>query len=129
MKLRISGDSVRLRLKQGEVERIASGESVEAQTHFAGSVLTYRLDVGDGGDFTASFAGDRIIVCLPKERVHEWTGSDQVSLYSEQAVTDTGTLSILIEKDFACLVPGHHRGCEDDADTFPHPAQSTDSPS
>lgn len=130
MKLRICGDSVRLRLKRGEVKRIASGQDLEEQTRFAGSALTYRLEAHQNADFSASFDEGTIVVRLPKTRVLEWAGSDAVSLFSEQTHADTGALSILIEKDFSCLAPGHHRNCEDDEDTFPHPsAQSTDTPS
>lgn len=121
MKIRMSGDSVRLRLKRGEVDRIATGQSVEEQTQFAGSVLTYRLEVRDIGDFSASLEDNKIIVLMPKEKAIDWASTDEVSMYSEQAIADTGSLSILIEKDFACLAPGDHRDCEDDKDTFPHP--------
>ena len=124
MKIRISGDSVRLRLKRGEVDRIASGQSIEEQTHFAGSMLTYRLEVRTDGQFSASLADNRIVVCLPGEKVVNWARTDEVSIYSELATTDTDTLSILVEKDFTCLTPGHHRDCKDDEDTFPHPARS-----
>ena len=48
MKLRIRGDTVRLRLKRSEVERIAAGDSIAEQTHFPGTVLTYRLEAGSG---------------------------------------------------------------------------------
>ncbi|MGI9238220.1 MAG: DUF7009 family protein [Woeseiaceae bacterium] len=37
---------------------------------------------------------------------------------------DSGTLSLLIEKDFSCLAPGHHRPDEDDADTYTHPERA-----
>jgi Na+-transporting NADH:ubiquinone oxidoreductase subunit NqrA len=47
MKLRIRGDSIRLRLKVSEVDRIAAGESIVEETHFPDSVLTYRLEVSE----------------------------------------------------------------------------------
>jgi len=50
MKLRIRGDSIRLRLKQGEVAQFAAGESIVEETHFPGAVLTYRLDVSETND-------------------------------------------------------------------------------
>ncbi len=121
MKLRIRGDSLRLRLKRGEVDQIAMGKSVSEQTHFPGSVLTYRLDVSDGIEISASFDRGSLVISLPKSRVSDWAGSDEVSLFAEQKLTGAGSLSLLIEKDFSCLEPGHHRDCEDDEDTFPHP--------
>ena len=128
MKLRIRGDSIRLRLKRGEVDRVASGVSIEEHTHFAGSTLTCRLEACDDTEFSACFVDDTIVVRVPNTNVSVWAGSDEVSLYSEQAMTESGCLSILIEKDFSCLEPGHHRDCEDDEDTFPHPARSATPP-
>ncbi len=40
MKLRNRGDSIRLRLKRGEVAQVAAGKSIVEETHFPGSVLT-----------------------------------------------------------------------------------------
>jgi hypothetical protein len=126
MKLRIRADSLRLRLKRGEVDKLASGTGIVEQTHFPNSMLTIRLDVAENNDISASFDNEGINVKVPRTKVLDWAGTDQVSLYAEQQLPDSGSLSLLIEKDFTCLEPGHHRDCEDDEDTFPHPsAQST----
>jgi hypothetical protein len=122
MKLRIRGDTLRLRLKRGEVDQIASGNSITEETHFPGAVLTYRLDVSENNDISASFGDGSLVINLPKSRVLDWASTDEVSLYAEQKLSDTATLSVLIEKDFSCLEPGHLRDCEDDEDTFPHPS-------
>jgi hypothetical protein len=121
MKLRIRGDSIRLRLKRGEVEQIATGASIVEETHFPNAVLTFRLDVSENDDASASFNNGALVVSLPKSRVLDWAGTDEVSLVAEQKLSGEDSLSLLIEKDFSCLEPGHHRECEDDADTFPHP--------
>ncbi len=121
MKLRIRGDSIRLRLKRGEVDQIAASVSIVEETHFPNAVLTFRLDVSENDDASASFNNGALVVSLPKSRVLDWAGSDEVSLVAEQRLSGEGSLSLLIEKDFSCLEPGHHRDCEDDADTFPHP--------
>jgi hypothetical protein len=123
MKLRIRGDTIRLRLKRGEVDQIAAGISIAEETHFPNSVLTYRLDVSGNSDISASFADGSLVVSLPKSTVAAWASTDDVSLHAVQEFSGTGTLSLLIEKDFGCLEPGHHRDCEDDVDTFPHPSE------
>ena len=120
MKLRIRGNSVRLRLKQGEVETLASGNSIVEHTQFPGSVLTYRLDVSDEDDITASFDAGSLSVRLPRSAVSTWAATDQVSLAGE-----SGELALLVEKDFQCLSPGEHRSHDDDDDTFPHPEAGT----
>lgn len=127
MKLRIRGDSIRLRLKRGEVDQIATGTSIVEETHFPNTVLTFRLDVSANNAVSASFNNGSMVISLPKSRVLEWAGSDEVSMLAEQKLSGTGALSILIEKDFSCLEPGHHRDCADDADTFPHPSAQADS--
>jgi hypothetical protein len=126
MKIRIRGDSVRMRLKRGEVDQLAAGTSIVQQTHFPGAVLTYRLDVSENGGISATYDNGSIVISLPKSKVLDWASTDEVSLHAEQELPGTSSLSLLIEKDFKCLEPGHHRDCEDDEDTFPHPgAQST----
>ena len=69
MKLRILGNSIRLRLTRGEVDRVCAGEWVEESTRFApapASALVYR--VGPGGDIeqtSASFSDGVVSVVLP----------------------------------------------------------------
>jgi hypothetical protein len=115
---------MRLRLKRGEVDQLAAGTSVVEETHFPGAVLTYRVDVSEDSAISATFDNGNLGVSLPKSSVLAWASSDEVSLFAEQKLTGSNTLSLLIEKDFKCLEPGHHRDCEDDEDTFPHPSTS-----
>lgn len=121
MKLRIRGDTLRLRLKRAEVEQLAIGTSIVEETHFPDAVLTYRVDVAETDTISASFAKGTLAVSLPRSKVVDWASTSEVSLYAEQPLPGSGTMSLLIEKDFTCLEPGHHRDCDDDADTFPHP--------
>jgi hypothetical protein len=120
MKLRIRGDSLRLRLKRSEVEQLAAGNSVVETTRFPGAEFCYRLDVVDGDVCAASFDAGTLTVQLPSDAVRNWASGNEVSIHAEQSLA-RNTLSILVEKDFACLAPGDHREHEDDADTFPHP--------
>ena len=122
MKLRIRGDTLRLRLKRGEVDQLAAGTSVVEETHFPDALLTYRLYMSETNDFSATFDDGSLVVTLPKSKVLDWAGTDEVSMYAEQKLSGSGALSLLIEKDFSCLEPGHHRDCEDDEDTFQHPS-------
>jgi len=121
MKLRILGNSIRIRLKVGEVQRIAAGERIVEKTHFPGSTLTYSLQAGGDDVMAAHFHDDHLVVRLPIADVEKWAGTDEVSLFSEQDLGDNGALSLLVEKDFKCLEPGHHRDCTDDEDTYAHP--------
>jgi len=108
-------------LKRGEVERIASGECISAETVFPGATLTYTLEVSGVDRICAELEENRLIIRLPIEDARDWADSEAVSLFADQEFKDSKVLSILIEKDFACLSPGEHRSCDDDDDTFPHP--------
>jgi len=122
MKLRIRGNSIRLRLKRGEVDSLAAGNTLVEETQFPGSTLSYSLGLSDNDDMLASFDNGSIVISMPKEIIPEWADTDLVSLYSEIALADDSVLTVLIEKDFSCLEPGGHRDCDDDADTYPHPS-------
>lgn len=121
MKLRIRENTIRLRLKQNEVEQIAAGQAIVEETRFPTSALTYSLQVSDDDAASANFEQGTLAIYLPAADVARWAGSEQVSIVAEQAVDNSDPLSLLVEKDFKCLSPGHHRPGEDDIDTYPHP--------
>ena len=118
MKLRIRGNSIRLRLSRSEVEQLAKSGAVSESIRFGpGSELEYVVVSAAGvSGPQASFVQRRITVALPQKSVAEWCGSNEVSLRGEQPLASAETLSILVEKDFPCLVP---REGEDDSDAFP----------
>ena len=118
MKLRILGDSLRLRLARSEVDAIARGERVEASTTFPdGARFVYALCVGDVRTINAGFTSRGIEVELPHDAALAWARGDDVSLAGSQQ-THEGSLALLIEKDFACLQP---RAGEDPTDRYPNP--------
>jgi len=122
MKVRIRGDSIRLRLKRGEVDRLVSGNAIVEKTHFPGATLTSCLKVSQDNDFAAKFDHGILEVRAPESAIVQWASTDEVSLYADQVLEEAGSLALLIEKDFSCLEPGLHRNCDDDVDTFPHPS-------
>jgi len=125
MKLRIRGNSLRLRLTKREVAQIGAGDAVEEMIEFGGKPsqrLIYALKTDDGVENpTAFFEDGRITVHIPKMQAEEWTRTNQIGIEAEKPLGENGTLRILIEKDFSCLEP---RKGEDDADTFAHPFQN-----
>ena len=123
MKLRIRGDSLRLRLTRSEVQRLDETGEVRETIHFGPSALDYVLRRGEGSIPHAHFEGSSISVELPRESVEAWARSDQVSIVVEQELPE-GQLRLLIEKDFKCLAPREGTD-EDDSDAFPHPGAAT----
>lgn len=121
MKLRIRGDSLRLRLTRGEVQQLRATGRVSATTRFGPRTLEYALCSTEIDAPRARFEADCIEVALPRALANTWADSEQVGIEAEQDLdlpADAGTLRLLIEKDFQCLAP---RDGEQDSDTFPHP--------
>ena len=124
MKIRIRDNSIRLRLAKGEVEAICDTGSVRAFTGFPGGRrFAYSLESSPACvSPSAGFAGDEMSVRLPESTVVDWADSEQVSISGELVLDSGEMLSILVEKDFACLAP---RPGEDESDMYPHPNADT----
>ena len=117
MKLRIKGNSIRLRLLRSEVERFAAEGRISDQISFGDHSLTYTLlALGDAGSTHSTFENNEITVIVPGNLANDWATGDRVGIESEQPIGDGENLSLLIEKDFVCV------GRPDDpdrADAFP----------
>jgi hypothetical protein len=120
MKLRIHGDSLRLRLNRSDVERFrASGVCAESLRFDSSSQLTYTLETSSQLTvMEVRYLQDCIRVRLPLDMAREWASSDRISLSLSRA----GGPSLLIEKDFQCL-HREERNPADDVDAFPNPAE------
>jgi hypothetical protein len=126
MKLRIRGNSIRLRLGQSEVDQLVKGGCVSESIQFSAfprSQLTYTVVTSSAEkEITACLAESEIKVTVPEGWGQAWANSAQVELKGVQPVAGEVNLSILIEKDFRCLEP---RPGEDQSDSFSNPAQGT----
>jgi hypothetical protein len=113
MKLRIHGNALRLRVKQGEVATLAAGATVEGRCELPGQALVYRLAPG-GAAMDVTFADGVLTVAVPTATIDAWAGSEQVGMAGS-----VGPVDVLVEKDWQCLDSKDPR---DNEDTFPHPA-------
>ena len=75
----------------------SSPATVKPEAHISNNVLTVRI---------------------PEAEILGWANSDEVSISASQILDGGDQLSILVEKDFACLAP---REGEDETDMYPHP--------
>lgn len=124
MKLRLRDDSIRLRLTRSEVQAIAARKPVRSVVRFGGDRrFSYVLESTSAVEvISATFDGKpneaSITVRVPHGLAKAWAEGDDVGM--EGAVSlgpGQGELTVLVEKDFACLTP---RG-EDESDMYPHP--------
>ena len=111
---------MRLRLMRGEVEALQQQGLVSARTGFPGSrSFRYVVESSPASVNPAAFLSDNVLtVRLPESVVLAWATTEQVSIEGEQSLDDGEKLTILVEKDFACLAP---REGEDESDMYPHP--------
>ena len=119
MKLRIKGNTLRLRLTQTEVDTIAKGEVMDKTQFPGGKELVYKIVKGN--EFDAQFTNDDVVLIqLPSNKVDEWASSDQVTIGFTSPLGDNEILDIAVEKDFQCLT---ERPKEDESDMFPNPLE------
>jgi len=120
MKLRINGNSLRLRLGPSEVRRLLRDARVQETIRFApesDATLTYALELGSSDlPVTLRYDPGEVTVLLSHAQAQSWADSDRIAIAADIDV-GSGFLGILIEKDFACL----DRSEEENEDTFPHP--------
>ena len=121
MKLRIKGNSIRLRLTKSEVSSLSSKGHLEEHTNFGPNRFEYSLiKVDDSNEMSASFINNNITVYIPESLVHDWPANDVISLDARIPVGENESLYILVEKDFVCL----DHTTEDQSDNYPNPAKT-----
>lgn len=121
MKLRIKGNSIRLRLTKSEVEQFATIGEVNEGVSFGHDKpsLSYAISAIHGIDEPyAEFMNNTISVFIPKGQSVTWADSEEISIEATQPIGNGQQLRILVEKDFGCLTK---RPYEDDPDAFPNP--------
>jgi hypothetical protein len=121
MKLRIKGDSLRLRVSRSEVARLLAGDCLEETIHFApepGAMFTYAVQKETSlSRPTVQYSTNKVTILIPSELANAWGATDQVGIAENINLGNSGSLALLIEKDFACL----DRSEEENEDTFPNP--------
>lgn len=117
MKLRLSGDSIRLRLSPSDLAKFEVAGHVKESVPLPGGPLHFTLQgAKEIEDLEAVLEGTSLQVRLPASWIPDWIASDRVGFEASIPLEHGGTLNILVEKDFRCL---HKEAAESDA--FPHP--------
>jgi hypothetical protein len=122
MKLRIKGNSLRLRVSPSEMEQLLNSGRVEETIYFGaeeGARLTYALEhCAHAEAMTVVYRPQEVTVLVSSREARTWAEGNNVGLYGA-ACSGHGPLELAIEKDFACL---DKEGAEN-TDTFPNPKQ------
>lgn len=121
MKLRIKGNSIRLRLSKSDVAKLDETGCLQEETSFRGASFGYILQrVDQGNELYASFDSGIITVFMPAILIRNWPSNDIVGFDSRMKLTETDNLYILVEKDFICL----DETTEDQSDNYENPNKS-----
>jgi hypothetical protein len=121
MKIRIKGNSLRLRLSKTEVEDLVQKGTVVEKTQFSSSsFLTYQIKESVQSSILVEFSNQIITVLIPKETLKGWD-KNQIVGFKESVDNQNGQLNVLIEKDFKCLT---EREDENEEDHFENPLSS-----
>jgi hypothetical protein len=100
MKLRIKGDSLRLRVSRSEVERLLAGACLEETIHFAPEAcakFTYALQrEASATRTTVQYVGNKVTILIPADQANAWGVTDQVGIAEDISL---GALVLLCYKD------------------------------
>ena len=118
MKLRIQGNSIRLRVTQSEIAQLRHVGRIESSLELTpGRSLSYAVEASlHARSALAVFDGRTILVSLPAGEVNNWVGSEQIGI---EGGTEAG-VQILVEKDFPC----RHKPAQADSDSYPDPPKA-----
>lgn len=118
MKIRIKGNSIRIRLTRTEVATLCEEGAILETTRFPSGIFTYGVLLMDNQDsLNASLENDRIHFYLPRNMAEGWPNNETVGFEEWLHLTDDSSLHLLLEKDFQCL----EVRSEDESDQYPNP--------
>ena len=125
MKLRIKGNSLRLRVTRSELVRFQAGHRIEETVHFAEAPeakLTYALESAiQASPVRIRYRSRDVTIVLSERQVRIWEAETEVGVYATLDMGSAGPVEVVVEKDFACL----DRSDDENSDTFAHPHAGT----
>lgn len=117
MKIRILGDTLRIRLKKSEIEHFEKNGKIEDSITFTqNNILKYTIKVCTKNSISSTFENNEIIVFIPKEVAKNWINSNLVTLENNLCIPQ-----IIIEKDFKCTSKSCLETDEQIEDSFNNP--------
>lgn len=118
MKLRIKGNSIRIRLSRTEVDTLAKDNYLEERTEFANTAFIYALQAKAGiSGLEAGFSENKLTMYVSTELVTEWPTNNTVGFDNKWDAGNKKSLFLLLEKDFKCI----DNAMEDQTDNYENP--------
>jgi hypothetical protein len=126
MKIRIQGNSLRIRVGRSELAHFLHEGRIEDTIRFTPAPearLTYALEISPGATQTqVRYSPQEVAVILAPRQVVQWSLEAEVGVYTQVPIGAGASLEVIVEKDFACL----DRSDEGNKDTFANPLAGTD---
>jgi len=120
MKIRITDDSIRLRITPSELERLLSDKEVKTTIGWMeeAKVISITFVVKPSNDTYVNYVKNTntYIINWISGELQSWGSSIEVGLYQDFNISAGQNLSLAIEKDFECK----GRKDEDKSDRFPN---------
>lgn len=120
MKIRIRGNSIRIRLSRTEVDNFGNEGHIEESTNFGNGIsFSYVLQRKEGIEgLAAGFSGNTVTMYVPAATAVEWTTTDKVGYSNYVDIGNGEQLFLLLEKDFKCIDSSM---VEDQSDNYDNP--------
>jgi hypothetical protein len=112
MKLRIHGNSIRLRLRRSEIEAFGRKGKLEEKLDIGAGTLRYALDSYDGDKVQVDFDCGELLIHVPAAQASAWVNGEEVGIYEK-----TPTAEVILEKEFRRT----SQRTEFDEDLYPNP--------
>ncbi|MCX2719637.1 DUF7009 family protein [Lentiprolixibacter aurantiacus] len=118
MKIRIKGNSIRLRLTRNEVADLCTKGFIRETTRFPSGLFRYEVMISEvHNTLNAALEDNSICFYLPRKLSENWPDNETVGFEEWLPLTNDSTLHLLLEKDFQCL----EARSEDESDQYPNP--------
>ncbi len=119
MKIRIFGNSLRIRVSKSDLKTFEQEGKLTAVTEFVTHSLHYSLEKKEGIEqLEADFANNCITMSVPTAEANNWIKTETVGLSARREMPDGTSFKLLLEKDFKCI---DNTGGEDQSDNFENP--------
>ena len=118
MKIRIKGNTVRIRLSRPEVETFCETGLLEERTDFLPQPFVYTIRKDDSvAELQTVFQNGKFQLLVPSSWIAGWEHSEKVGFETVLTMKNGGAFRILLEKDFKCLDETQ----EDQSDQYENP--------
>lgn len=115
MKLRLTHNSIRIRIQRSELAQLQETGSIRNTVSFpASTAFHFEIVIHQMPEVQAINENARISIRLPHSIAQTWFNTTQVGIESHLSLQGDDLLHVLIEKDFPCA----DRPNEDKSETF-----------